>query len=114
MWRSIFDSTTGRLLSVGSVWTIPPRPGTDFLETFERPDQGGNMWDEATRDWVPRPQKVLIDRMDDLESHPSFKPFQDVFNALSGGEKGKMRSSIIKLLGADRFRSSTQSVEIGR
>ena len=113
-WRCIFDSSTGRLRSVGTVWTEPPRPGTDFRESVDRPDQGPNMWDEATRDWVPRPPKIRLDRMDDLEGHPTFLQFQEVFDTLITQQKVKVRNAIRKMLGTEQFRKVNESLEIGK
>lgn len=114
MWRSIYDSSDGRLLSVGSRWTDPPRPGTSFLETADKPDDVANMWDEIARDWIPRPPKIRIDRMDDLETHPTFLQFQDVFDTLTAQQKAKVRNAIRMLLGEEQFRNIGQSVEIGK
>lgn len=114
MWRSIFDRGSGKLRSVGTVWTDPPRPETDFIETLERPDQGDDMWDEAIRNWAPRPPKVLIDRTDDLETHPTFLQFQEVFDTLTNQQKAKIRNAIRKMLGTEQFRNVSGSIEIGK
>lgn len=111
-WRAIYETATGRLLSVGSVWTDPPREHTAFKEYVDRPDQG-NDWDVGTLDFVPRPPKVLIDRMDDLETHPTFLQFAEVFDTLTNQQKAKVRNAIRKMLGAEQFRLVSESVEIG-
>ncbi|KKM02264.1 hypothetical protein LCGC14_1786190 [marine sediment metagenome] len=112
-WRAIYDTADGRLHSVGTVWTDPPRAGTDFKEFAEKPDDA-SMWDEVTRAFVPRPPKVLIDRMDDLEGHPTFTQFSEVFDSLTNQQKAKVRNAIRKMLGAEQFRNVSGSVEIGK
>jgi len=67
----------------------------------------------GTLDFVPRPPKVLIDRMDDLETHPTFLQFAEVFDTLTNQQKAKVRNAIRKMLGAEQFRLVSESVEIG-
>ena len=112
-WRAIFETPSGKLVSIASVWTAPTPPGLDFVEYAERPDVDGVMWDEATTDWVPRPPKIRIDRMDDLEAHPTFLQFQQVFDTLTNQQKAKVRNAIRMMLGTEQFRNVTQGIRIG-
>lgn len=111
IWRAIYNSSDGRLRSVGSVWTEPP--GTDFREYAEKPDDSENMWDEATRNFIPRPPKILIDRMDDLEGHPTFLQFQEVFDTLTSQQKAKVRNALRMMLWSEQFRNVAESIKIG-
>ena len=111
MWRAIYRTDNGRLLSVASIWTDPPRPGTSFKEYVDRPDQGENMWDEVALDWIPRPPQVLIDRWDDLLADPEFA---DGHAKIPQPFRKAVEASIKRLLGAERFRLESESVEIGR
>ena len=113
MWRSIFETVSGRLVSVGTVWTDPIPAGLDFLETVNKPG-ASDMWDETSRNWVPRPPKVLIDRMDDLEGHPTFLQFKEVFDTLTAQQRAKVRNAIRKMLGEEQFRNVNESLEIGK
>lgn len=113
-WRCIYNSSNGRLLSVGSRWTEPPKPGTDFLELADQPDFDAVMWDTNTRNWILRPSKILIDRMDDLEGHPTFAQFAEVFDTLTSQQKAKTRNAIRKMLGTEQFRNVNGSLEIGK
>lgn len=112
-WRAIYDKETGKLLSVGTIWTIPPRPETAFKEYIDRPDQERD-WDIGILDFVSRPPEVLINRMDDLESHPTFLQFAEVFDSLTKQQKAKVRNAIRKMLGAEEFRTVSEAVEIGK
>jgi hypothetical protein len=61
-WFAVVERATGRLESVGTVLAeqLPPH-----LEAIELPSApGDNMWDEASRTFVPRPPKVIIDLLE--------------------------------------------------
>lgn len=54
MWNALYETATGRLLSIGSVVADPLPEGTAVVEYAERPDQTTQVWDEATHDFVQR------------------------------------------------------------
>lgn len=110
-WRAIYNASDGRLLSVGTKWTEPPRPGTDFKEYVDKPDGIENMWDGSIKDFIPRPPKVLIDRFDDLLSDPDFAQGHA---QIPPPFRPGLESAIKNILGTERFRNVAGSVEIGR
>jgi len=112
MWRSIYKTANGRLVSVGSVWKDPLPPDEAFLELPDRPDQGANMWDETTRDWVVRPPKVFADRLDDIKTHPRFDKFKQVWQGLAPAKKQLLADVIIVWLGKARWRNQSESIII--
>lgn len=112
-WRAVYRTSDGKLLSVGSVWTVPPKAGTDFIALADRPPDD-EMWDKATTAFVPRPPKVLLDRFDDdLLTHPKYAQFRDVYDSLSNPDKAKVRNAIRQILGAELKRSEAEDDEIG-
>ncbi len=112
MWRSIYKTASGRLVSVGSIWKDPLPPDEDFLELPARPDQGADMWDEATRNWVVRPPKVFADRLEDLKTHPRFGKFKQVWQTMNAQQKQLLATVIITLLGKARWRNQSESIII--
>lgn len=68
-WYAVYDKSTGRAVSFA---TSVPETLPDALEAKEVPTQpsGSSMWDEALRNMVPRPPKILRSRIEDLLSDP--------------------------------------------
>lgn len=113
MWRAFYKVAGGKLVSVGTVFPDELPPGLAFKEYADKPDLGRDDWDEALLDFVLRPPEELFDRMDDLETHPTFLQFQEVFVTLTAQQQAKVRNAIRKLLGTEQFRTIRDSVEIG-
>jgi hypothetical protein len=111
-WYAIFETNSGRLVSIGE---RDESLTTDILSSSligGQPDLSTIMWDTTTRAFIARPPKVIIDRLDDFMSHPSYDDFRTLYNALSATNKARLRNIAIRLLGRNRYRSESQSVEI--
>jgi len=70
------------------------------------------MWDAATRSYIARPAKVLVDRLQDLLSDPDYSDWQTVYNALNATRKAQVQAALIRLLGRARYRNPGEPVEI--
>ena len=71
-----------------------------------------NMWDEATLSYIPRPPKMLINRLDDLDSHPKFVQFQEVMNSLTPQQRAKVRNALKAWLGGGLLRNESEDAVI--
>jgi hypothetical protein len=111
-WYAIYNTANGALESIGSSDEMPSIPNKTTLELVERPDLSAVMWDEVTRSFIARPAKVLIDRLNDIQTNPNFADFMTVYNGLNATNKTRLRNMIIRLLGNRRYRSQSESVEI--
>lgn len=109
-WYVMYEDKDGRL-ETESDTEIKPQEGKTVLEFETRPnvDVRGVMWDEATRSFIPRPQKILVDRLDDLQANPDFQQIRDV---LDEAGKTKLQDIVIGLLGKERLRNANESVEV--
>ena len=109
-WFAIYEIATGRLVSVATVVAQELRPGLAVrgLGVTRPPDD--EMWDEATKRFVPRPVKVLVDRFDeDLLTNVEFRQFQNVYNGLNPGQRKQVRDDLIIWLGDTRLRNKASS-----
>lgn len=107
-WTALYDTTTGRLLSVGTVVANPLPSGTATLDMAQAPTRA-DMWDETTRAFIARPAKVQIDRLADISAHPDFDA---VWQALNATQRTKIRTAVIWLLGSRRYRNATDTAEL--
>lgn len=111
-WYAIYNKSTGRLVSLGTVITDPLPAHLEAVTLADKPADS-EMWDEATKAYVPRPAKVLMDRLQDLVTHGDYADdFKAVWDTLSAGNKTKIRNGLIRLLGRHRFRNQSESIEI--
>lgn len=108
MWYAVVDSTTGRLESVGQSKASDERLATRGLETIELAGEPNRneMWDEATRAFVPRPPKIRIDRVDELLADPSFA-------RLTPRQERDIRARLESFLGPFRWRSTSSPPDLG-
>lgn len=111
-WYAIYETATGRLESIGERDEPLRTARLDSLALEQQPNLSQIMWDETTRGFVPRPAKVLVDRLDDFLTHPNYADFQTLWNALNATNKTRLRNIAIRLLGRNRYRNANQSVEI--
>lgn len=99
-WYAIVEETTGRLLSTGSV-VAPILPlGIVAIPINGLPDSD-QMWSEQTQQFVPRPPKVFIDRLDDLRARPGVV---NALQALTAPQRQAIVDAFIWLLGRKRYR----------
>jgi hypothetical protein len=111
-WYAIYQSSDGRLVSIGEAESQPVIAGMVALPLAGKPDLKPLMWDEATRAFVVRPAKVLVDRLDDIAGNPNYQDFLDAYQALSAANRTKLRNAVIRLLGSKRFRAVQEGVEL--
>lgn len=105
-WEAIVNEATGRLVSVGTVIADPLPAGLVSISLPSRPPDV-DMWDEATRGFIPRPVKVLADRLDDLDAMQPFRV------AVQRRDRAAVLAIVGDLLGGERFRNQAEPVNIG-
>jgi hypothetical protein len=112
-WYVAYDTATGRLESESDT-EIAARTGKTVLQLADRPNINANgvMWDESTRTFIARPLKVLIDRLEDIQTNPNFADFMTAYNTLSAANKTRLRNMVIRLLGSRRWRNQNEPVEL--
>ena len=72
-WFYFFNTVTGRLVAAADVMPPTVPPDLSILTLADRaPD--AQMWDDATRTFVPRPVKVLGNRLNDVMNDPDLAP----------------------------------------
>lgn len=54
-WYTLYDTATGELKGHASIALDPVPEGLTQIETADRKDQGGFVWNEATRQWETAP-----------------------------------------------------------
>ena len=101
----LYETATGRPISLSSVEVVTLRPGTTSLDIDTKPTND-QMWDEASRSFIPRPPKVFVDRLEDFKSRPGMS---GLFNALNPPQKQVIEDSFIFILGSERFREEDNS-----
>lgn len=110
-WHAIYETQSGRLVSVGEVVANPLPSGLTDLPLLTEPTDR-EMWDPPTRAFVPRPAKVLVDRLDDLRDHPSFDDLRTAMASLNASQRATVRAAIGRLLGRQRYRSPSEVPEV--
>ena len=111
-WYAVYSSATGRLVSVGQV-VADPLAGDWVASLLAGRPGDGEVWDEGARQFVARPAKVLVDRLQDLVTNPDYSDFQTVYNALSAANKKRLADALARLLGRARYRAAGEPVELG-
>ena len=106
-WFCYFETVSGRLVSHGSVPTVPTPGDLTVVDVGSRPTDS-LMWDEATRAWVARPAKVLVDRLQDLADDPELSA---VWTQLTPTQRTALRNRLIRLFGRYRWRPLSGSAE---
>lgn len=95
-WSAVYDSVTGRLISVGQV-VASPLPSTMSAEALAGFPDPSQMWDEVARVFVARPAPVVGDRVADFMAQPEITS-QTVAN------RTKIQTAAIRIIGADALR----------
>jgi hypothetical protein len=108
MYFALYNTTTGALLSQGTLMVTPLPPGTAILE-LQGPPLDSEMWDTATRTFVPRPAKVLSDRLLDLLDDADFAA---AWASLNATQRTRLRTALIRLLGRYRWRNANDTLEL--
>ena len=112
LWYAVYNSVSGRLDSVGTRVAEALPPDVVAVELAEEPT-AAMMWDEAARAFVPRPAKVLADRLQDILNHPDYgDDIQLLWNSLNSTQRTRLRNGLIKLLGRARWRNQATPITI--
>jgi len=104
----LYVTNTGKPVSLSSVEANPVPAGHTSVDIVNKPDKTV-MWDEVTKAFIPRPPKVLKDRLQDLIAKPAFKTF---WQSLDATQKDQLRNGLIWLLGKARYRNEQEPPEI--
>lgn len=113
MWFAYVEDATGLLVSIGTI-DQPSLPAGIVQIAANVPDplEPKWVWDTATRSFINRPAKVLIDRWQDLLTSASYSDFQTVYNALNATRKQQIQAVLLRLLGTQRWRSASEGTEL--
>jgi hypothetical protein len=108
-----YETATGRLVSVGTDANPSPPAGVTELQIASLPNLATQTWDAATRTFVARPAKVLIDRLDEILTHPDYgADIQALWATLNTTNRTRLRNGLIRLLGRYRFRSQGETLNL--
>ena len=99
-WVAIVEESSGRLLSTGSV-VAPILPIGVIAIPINGPPDSDQMWNEQTQQFVARPPKVFIDRLDDLRARSGVA---NALQALAAPQRQAIVDAFIWLLGRRRYR----------
>lgn len=110
-WYAYIRNTDGALLSLAQAASDPPPDVTRTLLAVDPTDPAW-MYDPATRAFVARPAKVLIDRLQDMLDNPAYADFVTVWQGLNATRKNQLRTMLIRLLGRQRYRAQSEEVEL--
>lgn len=112
-WKAYYETATGRLLSVGEIEPEQLPPGVSELLLAGQPNIDAVMWDVATRAFVARPAKVLVDRLQDMITDSAYSAdLIALWNALNATNRTRLRNGLIRLLGGARWRGPAQPITI--
>ena len=106
---AVFETATGRLVSLGSVLANPLDASLSAVDLGSKPADS-LMWSDASRTFVARPAKVLVDRLQDLLDY--YPDFLTVWNSLTTQRKNLIRTALIQFLGSKRFRNANGGVAL--
>lgn len=117
-WKLLIDRDSGELVSVGTVVADDAADRFDVVDAGEdRPDQSDVQWDRGQRAFVPRPARVLIDRLDDIEGWLlADADWKAVWDSLSVTRKTQVRAGLrrvlMRLLAERRYRDNDEAAEV--
>lgn len=109
-WFAIHDAN-GKLLSAGTV-IAPNLPADWVVKEYPTKPPDTDMWDEASRNYIVRPPKVLIDRLQDILDHPAYADIANFYSNLNPANKTRFRNFLIKILGARRWRNQAETISL--
>jgi hypothetical protein len=110
VWYAVYDTTTGELLSTGTVLPTPIPSGQAYKEYLAgQPDLSVYEWDTTARDFVLRAGADLVDRVADLVADATLT---SAWASLSGADSTAMQNRVGQMLGPYRYRYSYQEVDL--
>lgn len=102
---ALYETATGRLHGLGHIVADPLPDGFSVMLVGDDPPDASVMWDEATRSFIPRPPKVVIDRLQDFLARPGV---QAIWDSLTDNQRTAVRTALIRILGSRRYRSEQE------
>ena len=108
-YYAIYETATGRLVSLGDVVASPLPQGLTAVDIGRAVDLRDQVWDQASKAFIARPAPVLIDRLEDVKAMTGMAV---LWSSLSAAQKLVLGNAIIKLLGGARYRKASQPVEV--
>jgi hypothetical protein len=110
VWYAVYDTTSGELLSTGTVLPDSVPSGQAYKQYIGgQPDLSIYEWSTSARDLVLREGASSIDRVADLLSDGTLSA---VWADLSAGNSTTLQNRIGQLLGPHRYRLATQEVDL--
>lgn len=109
IWYAHYDTTTGELLSLGTIVPDPLPDGTAIHSYLTQPDLSVVTWDTTTRDFIPRDPPTTVDRVTDLENDASLS---SVWSTLDATQDQALKDRVGQLLGPFRIRRDFQPVNL--
>lgn len=113
--QALFDSATGRLISLGDTIPIVP-PGTASTNVGAV-DLSAVMWDAPTRAFVARPAKVRVDRVEEwLSAILADATFASAYGTLTTARKNNiqtgLRNVLTTMLANQRYRAASEGTPL--
>lgn len=109
IWYAHYDTTTGELVSLGTVLPDPLPEGTATREYYYQPDQSVVIWDTTLREFVSRTPPTSVDRVADLESDGTLS---SLWSGLDATETTALKDRIGQMLGPYRYRRDFQPTDL--
>ena len=79
------------------------------VELASRANLDTVMWSSTSRNWIARPQKVLVDRVQELVDDPSLSA---VWSRLTVAQRNVLVNRLRQMLGRERFRNPAETTDI--
>lgn len=109
VWYAHYDTTSGVLLSLGTVYPDPFPSGTSVLELLGQPDLAQYEWSTSARSFVLKEGVLEADRVADLVSDASLS---SVWAALDNTQDAALQARIAQMLGPHRTRLDFQPPDL--
>lgn len=107
-WFVVHRTETGQIVSSGDVVASPLPEGLTSVDVGARPADS-KMWDPASRAFVDRPAKVLVDRIQELRDDPALSA---VWTRLTANQQTALRNRLIAMLGPNRYRNQSERTDL--
>jgi hypothetical protein len=108
-WTAVVRDADGILLSIGDVTDPQPPASVVYVALAGPPNLRTQTWDPATRAFIARPAKVLIDRLQDLVADAALVAAWATMNAT---QRQAVRQAVINLLGTSRYRNAGEGTTL--
>lgn len=92
MWVALYESASGRLISLGTVVVSPLPAGVATLALPGPPDFSTTEWNAASRTFVARPARVVQDRIAAFMADPDI-------TALTSQQRTRVQAAAARIFG---------------